>query len=105
MRIALIPALLLITACGTVRGGFISNLPASGATSAVGVVSFVGLRFVPDGSGAMVSVTAVTLVGGRSTSNLTLCGDQHSQFPSNQTVTATFTPGTVCASLLSVTSP
>jgi hypothetical protein len=64
-------------------------------------VSIVELSTVIDG-GVFVSVTLVTLVNNGLPTRNTFCGDQTSFFPMNQVVTASFTPGTPCVSILQV---
>ncbi len=66
-----------------------------------GTVSIVELSTVIDG-GVFVTVTAVTLVNNGLPIRNTFCGDQTSFFPTNQVVTASFTPGTPCVSILQV---
>lgn len=66
-----------------------------------GTVSIVELSTVLDG-GTFVTVTFVTLVNGAIPSRSTFCGDQTPFFPMNQFVTASFTPGTPCFSILQV---
>lgn len=95
--------LLVLSGCGsTTRVGFVSNL---GGASVNGLVSIVHISVTSGESGTSIIVTAVTLVNGGTASNVIFCGDQRDQFPINQTVTATFNPGTTCGTLVSVKSP
>lgn len=66
-----------------------------------GTVSFVEISTVVDG-GTFVTVTFVTLVNTGVLTQTTFCGDQTAFFPMNQFVTARFTPGTPCFSVLQV---
>jgi hypothetical protein len=66
-----------------------------------GTVSIVELSTVIDG-GVLVTVTFVTLVNTGIPTHTTFCGDQTAFFPPDQVVTATFTPGTPCFSVLQV---
>jgi hypothetical protein len=66
-----------------------------------GTVSFVELSTVIDG-GIFVTVTFVTLINTGVPTRSTFCGDQTAFFPMNQFVTARFTPGTPCFSVLQV---
>jgi hypothetical protein len=66
-----------------------------------GTVSVVELSTVID-NGAFVTVTFITLTTDGLPARNTFCGDQTPFFPMNQFVTATFTPGTPCLSVLQV---
>lgn len=63
-----------------------------------GMVTIVQFQFV-DGS---ASVTVVTLAGGGMAQTIPFCGDQRSSFPMDQTVSASFTPGSNCNTLVTV---
>ncbi len=92
---------LLLSGCGAfVVRGAINPQPVV----ASGVVSVVHLTFVSDGNGSSVTVTAVTLLQPGSAQDLTFCGSQVTQFPMDTLVTAKFTPGPACSSLISVMS-
>lgn len=93
---------LLLTGCGTVvvRGAL--NSDNTVVTS--GVVSIVHLTFASDGNGASITVTAVTLLQSGTAQTLTFCGSQVSHFPMGTFVTARFTAGTTCATLITVTA-
>jgi len=90
---------MLVSGCGTVvvRGAI--NLPATSS----GFVSIVHFTFVSDGEGGQTSVTVVTLLSAGRAQELTFCGSQVSQFPMNKVVTAKYTHGPNCSTLLSVT--
>ena len=66
-----------------------------------GTVSIVELSTVIEG-GLFVTVTFVTLINSGVPTRTTFCGDQTAFFPSDQFVTATFTPGTPCFSVVQV---
>jgi hypothetical protein len=99
---ALLLSLILAGCGGYTRVGFMTNF---GVSSVSGVVSIVHLTVVSGPGGASVTVTAVTLLGSGTASDFNFCGDHVSQFPMNQSVTATFNPGTNCATIVSVHSP
>jgi hypothetical protein len=65
-------------------------------------VSVVRLTVFSDPSGTDITVTAVTLIELGVASSFNFCGNQISQFPMNQFVTAQFTPGNTCATVVSV---
>ncbi len=90
----------VLTGCGTVvvRGALNVNTQAVS-----GVVSIVHLTFADDDNGAQITVTVVTLLQSEGAQDLTFCGSQVNQFPLGTSVTARFTPGPTCASLVSVT--
>jgi len=102
MRSVLLMLLLMCGCGGTTRVGFISN---PGSASVNGTVSIVRVSVVGGENGTSVTVTAVTLIGGGSASNIIFCGDHRDQFPINQPVTATYMPGTACSTLVSVKGP
>jgi hypothetical protein len=66
-----------------------------------GSVSIVELSTLIDG-GVFVTVTFVTLINSGVPTRTTFCGDQTAFFPRDQFVTATFTPGTPCFSVVQV---
>ena len=66
-----------------------------------GTVSIVELSTVIDG-GIFVTVTIVTLINTGIPTRTTFCGDQTAFFPTDQFVTASFTPGTPCFSVVQV---
>lgn len=95
--------LLFLSGCGgTVRVGFISN---PGSASVNGTVSIVRVSVVGGENGTSVTVTAVTLIGGGTASDIVFCGDHRDQFPINHLVTASYMPGTTCSTVISVKGP
>src|SRR5689334_23353415 len=90
---------LLVSGCGTVivRGAI--KFPVS----ATGFVSNVHFTFVSDGEGGQTSARVVTLRSPGSAQELTFCGSQVSQFPMNTVVSAKYTQGPHCSTLISVT--
>jgi uncharacterized protein YceK len=92
---------LLLAGCGAivVRGA----LNQGSTVTASGVVSVVRLTFASDDKGGSITVTVVTLLQTGSAQDLTFCGSQVSQFPMDAFVTAKFTTGTTCSTLLTVT--
>lgn len=94
---------LLLTGCGGVFVGFVSN-PQISPSSVSGIVIVVHLGSANDSTGQPVTFTAVTFSNGGFSSNVNFCGDQQSQFPLNRSVRAQFNPGTVCSNLISVVS-
>lgn len=102
MRFLLVILLILAGCGGTTRVAFISN---PGSASVNGTVSIVRLSIVGGDNGTSVTVTAVTLIGGGTASDFLFCGDHRDQFPISQVVTASYTPGTTCSTLVSVKGP
>jgi len=103
MKRLLIAALLsaLLSSSLGCNGVFTVSGAIHNTTFVTGTVSIVELSTVIDG-GVLVTVTAVTLVNNWLPTRSTFCGDQTSFFPTNQMVTASFTPGTPCVSILQV---
>ena len=103
MKRLLIVALLsaLLSSSLGCNGVFTVSGAIHNRTFVTGTVSIVELSTVIDG-GVFVTVTAVTLVNNGLPTRNTFCGDQTSFFPMNQLVTASFTPGTPCVSILQV---
>lgn len=95
--------LLLLTGCGQVFIGFVSN-PQVSPSSVSGLVIVVHLESSNDANGNSVTFTAVTFSNSGFSSNVNFCGDQRNQFPLNQSVRAEFNPGTVCSNLVVVVS-
>ena len=94
---------LLLTGCGGIFVGFVSN-PQISPSSVSGIVIVVHLETSSDVNGNSITFTAVTFSNGGLSSNVNFCGDQRSQFPLNRSVRADFNPGTVCANLVVVVS-
>lgn len=101
-RWLLVSALLLLTGCGTFRVAGAINF--SNTSISTGTVSFVHFTAIFDSSGTLINVTVVTLVSPPATNTLTLCGNQSSQFPMNNTVQVTFTAAQPCSNLVAVVS-
>ncbi len=103
LLILLVLISLTLAGCGgtvIVRGA----LNPGGIVSTSGTVSIVQLSFTSDGNGASIQVTIVTLLQTGSAQTLTFCGSQVSQFPMETFVKTAFTPGTPCATLVSVSA-
>ncbi len=94
---------ILLSGCGGWTVSASSDPGAAGTSFASGTVSIVQLTFGSDGNGNSITVTAVTLLQNRSAQDLTFCGSQVGQFPVNAFVTANYTAGTTCSTLISVT--
>jgi hypothetical protein len=94
---------LLLTGCGQIFVGFVSN-PQVSPSSVSGIVIVVHLETSSDVNGNSITFTAVTFSNGGLSSNVNFCGDQRNQFPVNQSVRVNFNPGTVCSNLVSVVS-
>ncbi len=94
--LSLVLASLLLTSCGQVFVSAFSH--PGGSTVFIGTVSIVQITVI-DGN---VLVTFVTLINGGVGNGFTFCGDQRNQFPMDQLVSATFTPGTPCANIIQV---
>lgn len=96
-------ASLLLTSCGQVFVGFVSN-PQIPSSSVSGIVIVVHLENTNDANGGSITFTAVTFSNGGLSNTVNFCGDQRSQFPLNQSVKAEFNQGTVCSNLIVVVS-
>jgi len=94
---------LLLTGCGGIFVGFVSN-PQISPSSVSGIVIVVHLETTNDVNGNSITFTAVTFSNGGLSSNVNFCGDHRSQFPLNRSVRADFNPGTVCSNLVVVVS-
>jgi hypothetical protein len=94
---------LLLTGCGAVFVGFVSN-PQIPPSSVSGIVIVVHLETSSDVNGNSTTFTSVTFSNGGLSSNVNFCGDQRSQFPLNRSVRADFNSGTVCSNLVLVVS-
>src|SRR3954468_15091243 len=90
----------VLSACGGyTRVGFFFY---PGPSSVNGTVSIVHVTVIGGNGGASVTITAVTLIGNGTANDVNFCGDHRDQFPMDTTVTATFTPGTNCNTIISV---
>jgi len=93
---------LLLTGCGSIFVGFVSN-PQVPSSTLTGRVTAAVLGTVNDLQGNPLTVTIVTLTNGGLTSTPNFCGDQRAFFPINNVVQVNFTPATQCLSLVKVT--
>jgi len=100
LLVAVLLASLVISNAGC-SGVFVVRGAIPNHSIVTGTVSFVELSTVIDG-GVFVTVTIVTLVNSGVPTNATFCGDQTAFFPTDQFVTATFSPGTPCFSVVQV---
>lgn len=94
-------ALAMIAACagcGDFRVAFRADL-----AQISGTVSVVHLTVVDNGDGTSITITAVTLLSGGTSTTQNFCGNVVPQFPANTWVTVQFTPGATCGTLVSVT--
>jgi len=94
---------LLLTGCGGIFVGFVSN-PQISPSSVSGIVIVVHLETSSDVNGNSTTFTAVTFSNGGLSTNVNFCGDHRSQFPLNRSVRADFNPGPVCSNLVVVVS-
>jgi hypothetical protein len=99
-RLLLLPLLLLLTGCGTIRVS--GALNASNISVSSGTVSFVHFTAIFDSKGTLINVTIVTLAAPPTMNTLTFCGNQTSQFAMNSGVQVSFTGGQSCSDLISV---
>lgn len=91
----------LLTGCGNVFVGFVSN-PQIPSSSTVGKIAEVNLGTVNDANGNPLTITAVTLVQNGLASTSSFCGDQRTRFPLNQIVKIDFVKETECLFLVNV---
>lgn len=91
--------LLLVCGCGNV---FVRGSWGSGNQTVSGTVSVVRLTIIVDSNNVSTQVTIVTFLNQSSSSDVSFCGDQRSQFPLQQFAQATFTSGQMCDTLLQV---
>jgi len=92
---------LLLTGCGQIFVGFVSN-PQIPSSTLSGKVTAAVLSSVNDLHGNPLTVTIVTLTNGGLASTPDFCGDQRAQFPINTVVRVDFTPEPQCFSLMKV---
>jgi hypothetical protein len=95
----LLALLLLIPGCGNV---FVSGFTNFGAQTVSGFVSVVQFTIVVNGNNVSTQVTVVTFTNNFTSSTMSFCGDQRTQFPLNDFAQATFMPGQPCADLVNV---
>jgi uncharacterized protein YceK len=89
---------LLLTGCGQIFVGFVSN--PGFPTTASGTVVTVQLLSTNGPNGVSVAFTAVTLNNNTGfSSTFDFCGDQRSRFPINQQVRVEFISGVTCSTL------
>jgi uncharacterized protein YceK len=94
----LVAICLLLTGCGAVFVGFVSN--PGFPTTVSGTVVTVQLLSTNGPNGVSVSFTAVTLNNNAGfSSTFDFCGDQRSRFPINQAVRVEFISGASCSTL------
>jgi hypothetical protein len=86
--------------CGAYFVGFVSNPGAN--SSITGTVTIITVQFLQTVSSTTV-ITAVTFVNQGSSATMNFCGDQQALFNVNQPVTATFSNGFNCSTLITVT--
>ena len=92
---------LLLTGCGQIFVGFVSN-PQIPSSSLSGRVTAAVLSSVNDLHGNPLTITIVTLTNGGLASTPGFCGDQRALFPINNVVRVDFTQETQCLSLVKV---
>jgi len=92
---------LLLTGCGNIFVGFVSN-PQIPSSSLRGRVTAAVLGSVNDLHGNPLTITIVTLTNGGLTSTPDFCGDQRALFPVDNTVQVDFTQETQCLSVVKV---
>jgi len=92
---------LLLTGCGQIFVGFVSNtqIPSS---SLRGRVTAAVLGSVNDLHGNSLTITIVTLTNGGVASTPSFCGDQRAFFPIDNVVQVDFTQETQCLSVVKV---
>jgi hypothetical protein len=92
---------LLLTGCGKIFVGFVSN-PQIPSSTLSGKVTAVVLGSVNDLHGNPLTITIVTLANGALASTPSFCGDQRAFFPINNVVQVDFTQETQCLSVVKV---
>lgn len=100
-RLLLLPILLSLIGCGTIRVS--GALNASNTSVTTGTVSFIHFTAIFDNNSTLINVTIVTLLVPPTTNTLTFCGNQTSQFTMNSAVQVSFNPGQSCSDLVAVT--
>ncbi len=101
LLIALLSSSLFLTCSGCGNVFFRGALGGGNVVTTTGFVSVVEFTTV-FGNGTSTQGTVVTFLFNGTSSTLTFCGDQRSQFPMNQLVRANFTPSQPCDNLLLV---
>lgn len=92
---------LLLTGCGQIFVGFVSN-PQIPSSSFRGRVAAAVLSSVNDLHGNPLTITIVTLTNGGLSSTPDFCGDQRALFPIDNVVQVDFTQETQCLSVVKV---
>jgi hypothetical protein len=87
--------------CGSVYVAGAIN--PSGTVVTTGSVSFVALSVQSGPNGTLFNITAVTLAAPFGSSSLAFCGDQRASFPMNAVVRVSYTEGTGCSNLVTIT--
>jgi uncharacterized protein YceK len=100
LLVSIVALSLLLAGCGQVFVGFVSN--PGNPMHVSGTVSMVQLEFYDDSHGTLINFTAVTFINAGTATTINFCGDQRRGFPINQPAQASFTTGTVCSTLISV---
>jgi hypothetical protein len=91
-----VAGLVTTVSCGDI---FVRGAINAGTQSASGMVSIVQFSAA---TGSGVSITIITLTGNSMASTFRFCGDQRTFFPVDQQVRVNFTPGSPCASVVTV---
>jgi len=108
LAIQLVIASILLTACGAVSVGFISN-PQVPSSTISGAVNSISLGSINDANGNPSPITTVSFVTGGLNNTVTFCGDQRARFQLGVVVRVEFSQGVatqgvgVCAVLLNIT--
>jgi hypothetical protein len=101
--VPLLPMCVLFAVLAGCEGVFVGFVSTPGVPlSITGTVTIVQLGFADNAHGTVVSVTLVTLFDLGTTKTMAFCGDQRNQFPINQSLTAQFTSGSLCSTLVTV---
>jgi hypothetical protein len=85
--------------CGNI---FIRGAIDPGSSSVSGMVSIVQVSAVIGDGGSTVQVTFVTFLQDGTSSTIGFCGDERSRFPVQESIRANFTPGQICASIVTI---
>lgn len=99
LPVVLLVFVLSISLCACGSKFYVSG--ALNASTISGTVSIVQLTTAVTG-GSLLTITVVTFLQQGSSSTMNFCGDQRVQFPLNQFVQASFTPGAPCASVIQI---
>lgn len=108
LAVQLVMASILLTACGAVSVGFISN-PQVPSSNISGAVNSVSLGSTNDANGNPSPITTVSFQNGGLNNTVSFCGDQRSRFQIGLVIRVEFSQGIstqgagVCAVLLNIT--